>query len=753
MEGRAIPRRRAPTGGGALAAVLTAALVSVPGAAPAQEDADGRWTRHVPTTATPPAIDGRIGADEWQGAAVIDDLRQIEPREGVEPSERTLVYLMVDRDNLYIALDCRDSQPNRILATQITRDAVLDPDDRVELVFDTFHDRRNAYFFQIGPGGSKGDGLIAGNGTYFNKDWDGIWEGRAVIHDGGWSAELALPAKTLSFEPGSDTWGFNVLRHIKRRTEQAQWANPTRRDRLFQISTAGTLTGLAVLDPGLGLDLVPFLSTRNRRDHADDDDSTEVEPGLDLRYRVTPSLTAALTANTDFAETEVDSRVVNLTRFPVFFPEKRDFFLEDTSIFSFGGLDDDLVPFFSRRIGLSSTGEPVPIVAGAKLTGRVGRLDLGLLDVQTDDFRGVAGKNLAVARAALRVLSGSQVGVLLTVGDPATNGDNALAGADFSWRPPPLAGNRILRLDAFALATRDEPDADATETEPAPEEGTVDGHALGVSLSYPNDTVEASLTLQEISADFRPDLGFLQRRNVRLAGGEIRWRPRPESGRVRRYGFGVQPTAYWNLTDHEVESAELSVTLGEVLFHSGDRLEAFYVPTEERLTEPFEIADGVVIPPGTYRFDRWALDVEMADTRRVFGAVGLETGTFFSGRRDTYTASVSFRPLPGLTLETELEHNDVRLAEGDFDANLARLRTTVDFNPRVSWITFAQWDDRIDSLGINSRLRWILSPGRDVYLVWTRAFDTRDPLAPDRGSTLTPATTDTTLKIAYTLRF
>lgn len=736
---------------GALCTLLTLLASGLWTPLPAQgaehdrEDAsETRWSRHVPTTDAPPTVDGRIHASEWRGAAVIDDLMQIEPREGVDPSERTVVYLLVDHDNLYIALQAFDSEPGRILASQITRDAQLDPDDRIELVVDTFHDRRNGYFFQIGPGGSKGDALIANNGTFFNKSWDGIWEGRAVIHEQGWSAEIALPAKTLSLQTGLDTWGFNFKRHIKRKNEQAQWAHPTRKDRLFQVSSAGTLTGLSVLDPGIGLDVVPFLSAKNLRTHDPGRETTRLEPGLDVRYKITPSLTGTFTANTDFAETEVDSRVVNLTRFPVFFPEKRDFFLEDSGIFSFADLENGLVPFFSRRIGLSAEGEPVPILAGAKLTGRVGRVNLGFLDVATDEIDTLSAKNLAVARASVNVLSESQAGLLFTAGDPGSDGDNALAGADFSWRTRRFRGDRVLRLDAFVLATRDQPEGTGD---------SIDGHAFGLAMSYPNDTVEANLGFQEISGDFRPDLGFVRRRDVRLARGNFEWRPRPRSGPVRRLSFGVRPTVFWRLSDERVESAEFRITPAEVLFHSGDRFELVYIPTEERLLEPFEIAEGVVIPPGTYRFDRYELQLEMADTRRVYGEIEVQTGTFFTGRRDTYEMEVAFRPLRKLTLETRLEHNDVRLDEGDFTANLARLRTTVDFNPEISWITFAQWDDRTDSLGINSRLRWILSPGREVFLVWNRAFTTRDPLEPDPSFTLTPGATDTTVKVEYTLRF
>lgn len=699
------------------------------------------WERHVPTTDHPPHLDGRIEPGEWRTAATVEDFSQVEPREGAEPSERTVVHLMVDRDALYVAIQAYDSDPDGILASQITRDARLDPDDRVELIFDTFYDRRNAYFFQIGPGSSKGDALIANNGSFFQKDWDGLWHGKAVVHEEGWSAELALPAKTLSMKTGNDRWGFNVVRHVKRKNEILQWASPSRRTRLFRISGAGTLTGMAVLDSGLGLDVVPYLSTRNLRESAPDEGSTRLEPGLDLRYKVTPSLTATFTVNTDFAEAEVDGRVVNLSRFPVFFPEKRDFFLEDSGIFSFGGLGNELVPFFSRRIGLSERGEPVPILAGAKLTGRLGRFSLGLLDVVTEDQGTTEGENMTVGRMAVNVLEESQVGALFTVGDPAGGGDNALAGVDFSFRTRSFLGDRNLGLDVFGLTTRDEP---------AERRGTVGGHAFGLELSYPNDTVQAALALQEISADFRPDLGFVRRRGVRRGSGFFEWQPRPRSGPVRRFGLGFSPEIFWRISDGEIESASYGLQLLEVLFHSGDRVELSATPTEESLATPFEITEGVVIPSGVYRFDRFEVEVGFADTRRLFGEVGWETGTFFSGRRDTWSLDLSFRPLRRLTVGALLEHNDVTLEEGDFTTNLARLRTTVDFTPEISWITLLQWDDTTQSLGTNSRLRWILSPGRDLFFVINRAFDTEDALG---DFTLRTAATETTLKLEYTLRF
>ncbi len=702
--------------------------------------AAGEWHLAVPSTAQPPRIDGRIDPGEWSTAAVIDDLRQVEPGEGEPASEPTSIYLLVDQDHLYIALDCLDSNPEGILDGQVNRDAELDPDDRVEIVIDTFHDRRNAYFFQIGPGGSKGDALIASNGAFFNKDWDGIWHGKALVHERGWSAELAIPAKTLALQPGLDTWGFNLKRHIKRKNEEVQWAYPERRNRLFEIASSGTLSGLAVLAPGRGLDVVPYAVISGRRDRRTDDETSDIEPGVDVRYRWTESLTSTFTINTDFAQTEVDDRVVNLSRFPVFLPEKRDFFLEDGGIFAFGPFGrrrNQILPFFSRRIGLSAEGEAVPIIAGVKLTGRLGRFNLGLLDVVTDELAGVEKKNLLAGRVAVNLGTESQAGFVFTAGDPATNGDNALAGVDFTWRTRSLYGDRNFRLDLFALATADEPEDTDEE---------IGGHTFGFLAQYPNDRIEAELGFIEVSDDFAPDLGFVRRRGERRFHGEIEFRPRPATGPVRRYTFRLRPEAFVSIDDGELESGEIRTSV-EALFHSGDEIEIGWLPAEERLVEPFEIDEGTVILPGSYRFDRWFVELELSDKRPLSAAIEVEGGDFFDGRNTEIEIEAAFRPARGLAFEAQWERNDVKLSVGSFTTHLASLRVTVDFGPELSWVTLGQWDDVSESVGINSRLRWILEPGRDLFFVLDHFLEE------DQDGDLRAAESALTAKALYTFRF
>ena len=382
--------------------------------------------RVIPSTVRP-KIDGKLDDFCWESAPVIRDFTQVEPREGAAPTERTEVRLLYDRDYLFIAVRCFDREPGKIIAKQMQRDADMDSDDSIAMTLDTFGRKRTGYLFKITPRGATLDALLEADGAQ-KTEWDTIWTGRSRIDEAGWTAEFAIPFRSLAFDPQSAVWGFNVERVIRRRQETVRWAAPFQNKNVTSLADLGELRDLSGMRKGLGLEFKPFLVTRFAEGEARDRKRLEFEPGFDLFYSITPSLTAALTVNTDFAEADVDKRQVNLTRFPLFFPEKRDFFLQDANLFSFGAYKGPLA-FHSRRIGLGPAGETVDILAGGKLTGRVGNLDLGLLDVQVADTAGVPSKNLAVGRASYRVLEESSVGGILRMairGAPATTHSWAL---------------------------------------------------------------------------------------------------------------------------------------------------------------------------------------------------------------------------------------------------------------------------------------------------------------------------------------
>ena len=420
---------------------LCALALAVPARAQEPGAAGERPQVRAVRTDTPPVIDGFLDDAAWSEAELLSPLTQVEPVEGARPSERTEIRFLYDAEALYVAIRAFDADPDGIIANQLARDGSLRDNDRVGLIFDTFLNHRTGYFFGINPAGARFDALVP-----FRREWDGIWYGKAQIDAEGWTAELAIPFKTLSFDPGTTRWGLNVTRGIRGRTESLRWASPYQNKFSFDLATAGELTGLEGLEQGLGLDVKPGYAVTQVFQHRPKKDNDLLgDPSLDVFYKITPSMTAALTANTDFSAVEVDEIQVNLTRFSLFFPEKRDFFLEDVSIFDFGGLrEENGLPFFSRRIGLDPDGEPIPIRGAAKVTGRAGRLNIGLLDTQVASSGDLDSKNLGVARVLVNVLEESTVGGILTFGDPATNGDNFVAGADFNYKTSRVFGNQTL---------------------------------------------------------------------------------------------------------------------------------------------------------------------------------------------------------------------------------------------------------------------------------------------------------------------
>jgi hypothetical protein len=690
----------------------------------------------------PPRIDGRLDDSAWQLATPIGELTQVEPELGVPPSESTEVRFVHDADHLYMLIRCFDSEPERIVTTTRERDAFLDVDDRVEIVFDTFLDRRNAFFFQINAGGSKGDALVTNNGADFNKPWDGIWDGAARVYAQGWTAELALPFKTLNFAPGQETWGFNIDRYIGHKREEARWANASRDHSLFNVYRCGELAGFAGIHQGIGLDVVPFFVShwRNERDEDGDgeaDGSGEKtllgEPGFDLFYKLIPSLTFSLTVNTDFAETEVDQRQINLTRFPLFFPERRDFFLQDAGVFAFSSDDSGVIPFFSRRIGLSAEGEEVPILAGAKLTGRAGDYGIGVLDVQTDDMDELDGQNLFAARLTRNVGRQSTIGGIVTHGDPEGEGDNAVYGLDLTHRASVFEDGRDLVTSGFLLLA----DADS-----AGDLGV--RSAFGLEVSAPGDLLAWSLGALEIQERFDPALGFVPRTGVRRYAGAIEYQPRPAIQSLRQLEFGLGTEVFTD-TDGALETWSTTLQPLGFLFEAGDELRLEVVHVQDEPLEDFTVSD-VLIPAGEYEDTFGRLGFSSAEKRAVALGLQLEAGEFFDGDRQSYAAELTWHPGPLFDGLLHYSFNDASLPNGDFETHLAILRANFSFTPELSWNNFLQWDTESDTIGVQSRLRWIPVPHQEVFLVFNETLE-------GDSSSSAPLFQELSFKVTYAIRF
>ncbi|RMH30615.1 MAG: hypothetical protein D6693_00090 [Planctomycetota bacterium] len=711
-----------------------AAGSALAGQPPASEsDAGGAtatgWRARAARASDPPVIDGVLDDPAWTLADPIDDFTQVDPDEGAAPSQRTVARIVYDEDNLYIGIRCYDDEPGRIIGKELRRDGNLGSDDRVSVVIDPYGTSRDGFIFQLSVTGARRDGLVENN-RRFRIEWDGIWWGRTSRDGEGWSAEFRIPVKTLSFSRRAEAWGLNIERSIRRLNERVRWATPIRNSSIRRLDDAGALVGLEGLNQGLGLDVKPSVSLT-----LNDGGPTLLEPALDVFYKLTPEIQATLTLNTDFAETEVDDRQVNLTRFPLFFPEKRDFFLQDAGVFEFGGINRTPLPFFSRRIGIVG-GEEKEILGGFKVTGRTERLTFGVLDVQMKDDPVLGSKNLAVARARYNVSDTAAVGLIATNGDPATTGDNTVVGVDYDFLIDDVGGGNTLQGSGYLMRSF---------SSGSGAEAGGDGLAFGARVNYPNEPWSFNAFFGQVDAGFNPALGFAPRRGEREAGGGTRWRWRPEDSWIRRIDLSVNMFLNLNLSN-DVISMNSSLPRLEIESQAGDRVGVFLSPQREKLERPFEISDGVVIPVDGYDYLRYGADFSTSSGRPISGRASVTLGDFFGGTRQDVTAGVDWRPSKHFFLGVELIQNDVNLPQGSFITRIGRVRLNINFTPDLSWSNFIQYDNVSDTAGLNSRLKWTIRPGSDLFIVLNQGFFVT-------SDTLRLEETALTTKIGWTFRF
>ena len=690
-----------------------------------------------------PLIDGVLDEPVWREAAVIKDVHQVLPEEFAEPSEQTEFYVLYDKDTLYVAGRFWDSEPDRITARILQQSGNAARDDHLFLLIDTFNKKRSGNFFFLNANGVRSDGLY--DGPQYLPEWDGIWTGSAAITDDGWTAELAIPMKTLSFSAENETWGINVARDIVRKVERISWVS---QDRNINPSATGELYGLRDLDLGVGLDVVPSLTMGERRNYSPRGSESVFEPSLDVFYKIAPSLNGSLTLNTDFSATEVDDRQINLTRFSLFFPEKRRFFLKDTDIFEFGriGGQDPLTvvsrvdrengrPFFSRNIGLSEAGGPISLDYGAKLSGRAGNWNLGALAVRQAESGSLEAQDLVIGRVTRNVLEESTLGVIVTYGDPRSEIDNSLAGVDFRYRnaATPLG---ILEGEAWYQVS-DTEGTDGADT------------AWGARLRFPNQTgFRGGVAAKEVQANFNPAMGFISRANIRNYIVEAGYLWRPESAYLREVFTGVEANRNDNL-DGGVQSSVIRFRLAELSNNRGDKLSFRWLRHEENVTaaDEFDIFPGVPVLAGNYEYDNYGVALNTAEHRSLSTNIAYFIGDDFDGKKRAGRAGLNWRPSKHFGLQGEFRYGDFRLPEGAFITRLMRLRANIIFSNKLAWINLVQFDNQSNLLGVNSRLHWIPQAGRELFFVINHNLLDDEEL----GFRSTDA--DITLKVNYTLRF
>ena len=722
-------------------------MVSLSQGSPASD----RPTLRVGATATRIDLDGLLTEAAWLAADSIGQLTQIEPTEGATPSGRTVVRVLADAATIIIGVRADDPEPNKITSFSRQRDALLDSEDHIRIVLDTYLDGRSGYVFIVNPNGSRYDALVANQGEGQNADWDALWQAATARTSAGWSAEIRIPLRSLLFRRGLASWGFNVERRIQRLQETHRWASADRDVKINMTSRAGLLTGLPPFDLGLGLSLRPAFTAGAGIPAPGAPWRNEADISLDATQRVGANSLASVTLNTDFAETDVDTRRTNLTRFPLLFPEKRTFFLEGSDIFDFGlGLgassgaqSTDLVPFFSRRIGLLG-GREIPLQAGLKLNGRESGTGIGALVVRTGDVDTLStGNTMGVVRVKQNVLGESSIGAIATFGDPLGAGDAWSGGADLTYQTSRFRGDKNFLVGIWGLAM-DREDLNGRR------------HAVGGKIDYPNDLWDIALTYKWIGDAFDPSLGFVPRRGVQITNFNVNFQPRPSRPilglRVRQMFNEFLNTLVTDL-DGRWESYRIFTAPINWRLESGDRIEFNYVPTGERLTETFGIADQVVIPEGSYHWTRWRAEVAFATKRKVSGQVTWWFGDFYSGILDEFIATAAWKPSNLFIVEFNATRNVARLAEGDFTQQVIGARFRMNVSPDLQVNSYVQYDNQSESFGTNTRLRWTFSPVGDLFVVYNHNVNELRDVVLDRHRGWAFSSNQLLVKLQYAFRY
>jgi hypothetical protein len=696
-------------------------------------------------------FDGRIDEPFWSNIEPATGFRMQEPNEGADASEKTEVRIAYDSENLYIGVTLFDSDPSGIKAFLKRRDVRISSDDRFVWILDTFNDQRGAYFMEINPNGLRTDGLLTvGQGGDINLNWDGIWDARTEIGDFGWSAEIVIPFRSLNFDPDSDTWGANFMRVIRRKNETVLWSGFRRNQGIDRPQDAGKITGLSNLSQGLGLEVIPYGIASRVNDEQVVPAETSVSPdaGVDVNYSITPGLKASITVNTDFAETEVDQRQVNLTRFPLRFPEQRDFFLEGSNIYEFAprsGVD----PFFSRNIGLNQ-GQPVPISYGARLLGNAGEYNVAFLHVRTgeDSEVNVNAENFTVARVRRNLGSESTIGVVYTRratedGPFSIEGlqDRHTFGTDLELGTSNFLGNKNLQFQAFfvghndAFSNRDETDI-------------WDRSSRGIRLNFPNQPWSGAISYREFGEAYNPSVGFARRIGFRRVNPQAAYSPQlTNSDLIQEMQWSIWFEHLMDM-DFNVLTQQVRMTILGINFASGDRFEIDLDREYEVLVEPFDIRrDGtIILPVGEYR--NWSFDtsIRTASFRKISADLEFEYGGFWSGTQTEYGVEVTLRPFPGIDLNPEYIRTEVNLDQGSFSTDLFRFEGNYDFTTSLFLSSTIQYDNVSKLIGLNTRLRWIITPGSDLYFVYNHNWI-------DRENRFITLQNTATAKVRYTYRF
>jgi hypothetical protein len=718
--------------------LLVAPLAALDAGAPLQfQSPDGRRIVSAAEARAPITLDGALDEEAWRTAQPAGDFVQAEPHEGQAATERTDVRIAYDHDALYIGVVCHDATASALIINDIRKDFAAGEQDSFEVILDTFADRRNGFVFVVNPAGAKADTQIANEGRDVNTSWDAVWTVATKRDPAGWTAEIRIPFKTLRFERGADRiWGVNFSRRIRRKNEVDYWSPVPRVYNLYRAGMAGTLSGLPDASQGRNLRLKPWIAGNATRGLAAARFDKDQHIGLDAKYGVTPSLTLDVTVKPDFAQAEVDEQQVNLTQFSLFFPEKREFFLENSGMFYFGDIpresrlgnarfsppEEEMLLFFSRRIGLTDDGQEIPIAAGGRLTGRVGRTGVGAMTIQTQSVGGRDGDNYSVLRGRRDVLRNSDVGAIFLSRQSAgaSTDRNQVAGVDANFRFV-----NALSVNGFL----------AKSATPGVDSGQMAGKG---SVVWNDNFLHTQYSLLSVGDNFRDDIGFIKRRGIRKHFVDFGIRFRPEWW--RKLGIReLHPHTRYNIyTDQSNQKVTHTNHVAMAwFFEGGGYLELQWNPRFERITKPFEIRRDQSFAPGSYSWNEYVLELETNHSRKVSGSALITSGGFWTGSQRSMKVGLLFRPSYHLTFDAAVQRNDITLPlpMHDFVTNLVTSRIGYAFNTRTFLDTLLQYNTDLQQLSANVRFDLIHRPLSDLFVVYNeqRLTDQPTPVNTGRG--------------------
>jgi hypothetical protein len=672
-------------------------------------------------------LDGRLEEPVWSQAEVATDFIQRTPRTGEPSRERTEARFLYDDENFYAGISCYDSDAAHMVINELKEDFTFNDTDGVTLVIDSLNDRLSGFNFVTNPAGARRDVQVS-NDTQSNQDWDGVWDVKVTRNNEGYFIEYMIPFKTLRFSnEETQEWGINVSRRILRLNEESHWS-PLPFRFAVKMSMIGHLRGLEGIRQGRNLKVKPYVTAGVTQVRGADgvlrttqglgtlkrSNGGGYDGGVDLKYSITPSLTLDATYRTDFAQVEADTQQVNLTRFNLFFPEKRDFFLENAGIFSFGGAgtSGNLLPFFSRRIGLSTAGNPIPILGGSRVSGKVGQYDVGFLAMKTERQGTTPSNNFLVGRIKRNLLRNSWVGTLVTQRDSTISGDyNRVYGSDAHFQ----FWNK-LEFDSYILWSD------------TPGRSGENNQARRLQSAWKDDELTVSAEYNEVNPDFNPEVGFIRRRDMQQYKGEFVWKPLlRESDLVRNLNFGTSLDYYAGSGTGKIETRISEATAG-ILFENNASINFVATETFDRLPNVLRIPSGnprVALTAGDYNYLAYELNFSTNQRKKIAGSGTYNWGDFYDGRAKTYTGALNLKPNYHLVSSLTYTRNNVTLPGGSFTTDLVGARFLYAFTPRAFFNAFIQYNANTHQVSSNLRFNWTHHPLSDIFFVYS---DTRDTL-------------------------